>query len=42
MYLSSMGSSIIVLSSLEVISDLFDKKSAMYSDRPLAPMAGEL
>ncbi|EPT01788.1 CyP450 monooxygenase [Fomitopsis schrenkii] len=41
MYLSSMGSSIIVLSSLEVISDLFDKKSAMYSDRPLAPMAGE-
>ena len=42
MYLSAMGGSIIVLSSRETISDLLDKKSTLYSDRPLAPMAGEL
>ena len=42
MYLSTLGTPMVVLSSREAISDLLDKRSATYSDRPLAPMAGEL
>ena len=42
MHVSVMGQPIIVLSNSEVISDLLEKKSAVYSDRPVAPMAGEL
>lgn len=42
MSLSAMGSSIVVLSSREAISDLLEKRGATYSDRPLAIMAGEL
>ena len=31
-----------MLNSLEAAVDLFDKKNAIYSDRPVTPMAGEL
>ncbi|KAJ7483548.1 cytochrome P450 [Mycena latifolia] len=36
------GTSIVVLSSLEAVRDLFDKRSALYSDRPRLPMLVEL
>ncbi|KZT66840.1 cytochrome P450 [Daedalea quercina L-15889] len=42
MYLSIIGSPVIVLSSREAVIDLLEKKSLIYSDRPVAPMAGEL
>lgn len=42
MHLSVVGTSFIVLSSREAIIDLLEKKSTMYSDRPVIPMAGEL
>ncbi|KAH9925322.1 cytochrome P450 [Fomitopsis serialis] len=42
MHVHVISSSIIVLSSREAISDLLEKKNAMYSDRPVIPMAGEL
>ena len=42
MHLSVLGSSFIVLSSREVVVDLLEKRSTMYSDRPVIPMAGEL
>ncbi|KAH9830993.1 cytochrome P450, partial [Rhodofomes roseus] len=41
MHLSVIGSSFIVLSSRQAISDLLDK-NLIYSDRPVIPMAGEL
>ncbi|KAH9925313.1 cytochrome P450 [Fomitopsis serialis] len=41
-HVSIISSSIIVLSSREAISDLLEKRSLMYSDRPVVPMAGEL
>ena len=41
-HLSVMGQPMIVLSNCKVISDLLEKKNAIYSDRPVAPMAGEL
>ncbi|KAJ7496460.1 cytochrome P450 [Mycena latifolia] len=36
------GTSIVVLSSMEAIRDLFDKRSTLYSDRPRMPMLVEL
>ncbi|KZT66841.1 cytochrome P450 [Daedalea quercina L-15889] len=42
MYISVVGSPIIVLSSREAITDLLEKKNLIYSDRPVIPMAGEL
>ena len=42
MHLSVIGKPMIVLSSREAISDLLEKKNAIYSDRPVVPMAGEL
>nr|BAK09500.1 cytochrome P450 [Postia placenta] len=42
MHLSVLGRSIIVLSSASAISDLLDKRSVHYSDRPVVPMAGEM
>ncbi|TFK27950.1 cytochrome P450 [Coprinopsis marcescibilis] len=41
-YLEAFGQSILVLSSLKRINDLFDKRSAIYSDKPRAPMIVEL
>lgn len=34
----TMGQHVIVLNSLKVVTDLFDKRSHIYSDRPLLPM----
>lgn len=39
---SVFGQRIVVLSTLETATDLLEKKSAVYSDRPYMPMAGEL
>ncbi|KAJ7764873.1 cytochrome P450 [Mycena metata] len=41
-HLNVVGTSIIVLSSMEVIKDLLDRRSALYSDRPHAPMLNDL
>ncbi|OCH84102.1 cytochrome P450 [Obba rivulosa] len=42
MHLSVLGKSIIILSSPKAVSDLLDKRSSNYSDRPSLPMAGDL
>ena len=41
-YLNVLGQNIIILSSLEVIGDLFEKRSSNYSDRKQLPMTSEL
>ncbi|KAF9061653.1 cytochrome P450 [Rhodocollybia butyracea] len=41
-HLNVFGSSIVVVNSLEVAQDLFDKRSSIYSDRPRMPMLNEL
>ncbi|PCH38747.1 cytochrome P450 [Wolfiporia cocos MD-104 SS10] len=41
-HLSVLGSPLFVLNSPDVISELLEKRSAIYSDRPVIPMAGEL
>ncbi|KAH9925304.1 cytochrome P450 [Fomitopsis serialis] len=41
-HVSVLGRSFIVLSSREAISELLEKRGAIYSDRPIIPMAGEL
>ncbi|KAF9072873.1 cytochrome P450 [Rhodocollybia butyracea] len=41
-HISALGQSIIILNSAEAISDLLERKSSIYSDRPLPIMAGEL
>ena len=41
-YLNVLGQHIIILSSLEVISDLFEKRSSNYSDRMHMTMLNEL
>ncbi|KAF4612693.1 hypothetical protein D9613_011775 [Agrocybe pediades] len=41
-YLNIAGKEIIVLNSLEVIDDLFDKRSTNYSSRPSLPMTVDL
>ena len=40
--LTLLGQRWVILNSLEAAVDLLDKKSAIYSDRPTMPMAGEL
>lgn len=42
MYLSAAGRDIIVLSSPEHIHELLNNRAAIYSDRPILPMAGKL
>ncbi|CCM01268.1 uncharacterized protein FIBRA_03317 [Fibroporia radiculosa] len=42
MHLSVMGRDFVVLSSPEAVSDLLEKRSAIYSDRPVMPMLGEM
>nr|QPP19119.1 cytochrome P450 CYP1 [Wolfiporia cocos] len=42
MHLSVLGQHVIVLSSADVITELLEKRSANYSDRPRFPMAGEM
>ncbi|KAF8210798.1 cytochrome P450 [Mycena galopus ATCC 62051] len=37
-HLNAMGTSIVVLSSLEAVKELFEKRSSLYSDRPRLPM----
>jgi hypothetical protein len=37
-YFSVLGQQVIILNSLKVVNELFDKRSHMYSDRPLLPM----
>ncbi|KAJ7251340.1 cytochrome P450 [Mycena rebaudengoi] len=41
-HLSVAGKSIIILSSVDVVFDLFDQRSAIYSDRPRSIMINEL
>jgi hypothetical protein len=40
-YLEILGQKIIVLNSAEAASDLLDKRSALYSDRPSIPMVSD-
>ncbi|KAJ7115441.1 cytochrome P450 [Mycena epipterygia] len=42
LHLNVAGKSIIVLSSLEAVEDLLDKRASTYSDRPRLPMVNEL
>lgn len=42
MHLSVFGRSIVLLSSPEVITDLLEKRGAIYSDRPILHFAGEM
>jgi len=42
MHLSVIGQSFIILSSRKAIDDLLEKRGAIYSDRPIVPMAGDL
>ncbi|TFY57775.1 hypothetical protein EVJ58_g6821 [Rhodofomes roseus] len=42
MHVNVMGRSFIILSSLKAIDDLLEKRGAIYSDRPIIPMVGEL
>jgi len=37
-----LGHPIVILSSIEAIEDLVVKKSAIFSGRPVLPMAGDL
>ncbi|KAI0030170.1 cytochrome P450 [Vararia minispora EC-137] len=41
-YLNVLGQPMIILNSLQAAQDLLDRHSAIYSDRPRMPMAGEL
>ncbi|KAH9831002.1 cytochrome P450 [Rhodofomes roseus] len=41
-HVSALQCSFIILSSREAITDLLEKRGAIYSDRPIIPMAGEL
>ncbi|KAF7373039.1 Cytochrome P450 [Mycena sanguinolenta] len=41
-HLNAAGTSIIVLSSMEAVKELFEKRSTLYSDRPRLPMLVEL
>lgn len=42
MHLSAAGRDIIVLSSPEHIHELLNNRAAIYSDRPILPMVGQL
>jgi hypothetical protein len=37
-YLNFLGTSLLYVNSAEMAHELFDKKSAIYSDRPIVPM----
>lgn len=37
-YCSAVGQEVIILNSLKVVNELFDKRSHIYSDRPRLPM----
>lgn len=37
-YGCTMGQQVIVLNSLKAVTDLFEKRSHIYSDRPVIPM----
>ncbi|KAB5593902.1 Fumitremorgin C synthase [Ceratobasidium theobromae] len=41
-YLNILGKPVIVIDSVEIASDLLDKRSNMYSERPTFQMAGEI
>ncbi|KAG0699879.1 cytochrome P450 [Suillus ampliporus] len=41
-HIEILGQHIIVLNSVKIAMDMLDKKSSVYSDRPVLPMAGEL
>ncbi|KAI0030172.1 cytochrome P450 [Vararia minispora EC-137] len=41
-YVNVVGQPIVVLNSLQAAQDLLEQRSAVYSDRPRMPMAGEL
>ena len=41
-YLNVLGQHFVILSSLEVISDLFEKRSTIYSDRMQTTMLTDL
>lgn len=40
--LSVLGQRLIILNSLDAIEELFQKRSAIYSDRPQRPLAGQM
>ncbi|KZV73575.1 cytochrome P450 [Peniophora sp. CONT] len=42
MHINALGMPIIIVNDVKIATDLLDKKSALYSDRPTLPMAGEL
>jgi hypothetical protein len=42
MHVSALGQPIIIVNDVKIATDLLDKKSALYSDRPTLRMAGEL
>jgi hypothetical protein len=41
-HLSIFGQHIVVLSSRAIINELFERRSNIYSDRPIVTMVGEL
>ncbi|KAF5377278.1 hypothetical protein D9615_006445 [Tricholomella constricta] len=41
-YVSAFGRPLIILNSTKAITDLLEKRSGIYSDRPVLPMAGEM
>ncbi|KAJ6562700.1 cytochrome P450 [Mycena vulgaris] len=41
-HITASGTSVVVLSSMEAIRDLFERRSSLYSDRPRMPMVNEL
>jgi cytochrome P450 len=42
MYLNALGQQMVILSSSKAAFDLLEKKSAIYSDRPVVMMCGEI
>ncbi|RDB24293.1 hypothetical protein Hypma_008795 [Hypsizygus marmoreus] len=41
-YLSAFGKPLVILNDLQTVTDLFEKRGALYSGRPRFPMVGEL
>ena len=41
-YLNLAGNDVIILDSHEAVTELLEKRSSIYSDRPRMPMLGEL
>jgi hypothetical protein len=42
LHIEVLGQHIVVVNSLKIAIDMLDNKSAIYSDRPILPVAGEL